>query len=97
MVHGRVGEREVDNKTSNFDIDEEVIMLEEGWQHLSIVYELLLRVIIQQGIDPRLLRNYINQSFILKVTNYLFCIFFVSLRNLVFDLCLVVNKVDKIS
>ncbi len=39
------------------DEDEDLILLEEQWPHLQIVYELLLRIIISKEVDTKLLLN----------------------------------------
>ncbi|TNV79323.1 hypothetical protein FGO68_gene10877 [Halteria grandinella] len=49
------------------DPDEEQIFLEESWPHIQVIYELLLRIIIQPQLDVRVLKNHITQDFIQKL------------------------------
>ena len=60
-LNGKIGEEGIESKiTSGGDPDEEQIYLEESWPHILIVYELLLRLIIQPALDVRVLKNYIT-------------------------------------
>ena len=65
--NGKIGEEGFENKTAGGDPDEEQIFLEEQWPHIQVIYELLLRIIIQPQIDVRYLKAYITQEFISKV------------------------------
>ncbi|CDW73456.1 UNKNOWN [Stylonychia lemnae] len=65
--NGKIGEESIENKIISGDPDEEQIFLEESWPHIQIVYELLLRIIIQPSIDVRILKNHITQDFVLKL------------------------------
>ena len=50
-----------------FEAEEEEPFLEPSWPHLQIVYELFLRFIVSNDVDPRVARKYIDQSFVLKL------------------------------
>jgi hypothetical protein len=58
---GQLGVEAIDPKS---DPDEEQIMLEESWPHISLVYEILLRVIISPYFSIKSLKNFINQKFL---------------------------------
>lgn len=49
------------------NVVEEVIMLEEQWPHLQIVYELLLRIIICKDVDQKQLTSLIDHFFLMKL------------------------------
>eukprot|EP00347_Sterkiella_histriomuscorum_P002615 403367458 len=66
-VNGKIGEEGIENKVVSGDPDEEQIFLEESWPHIQIVYELLLRIIIQPSLDVKILKNHITQEFVLKL------------------------------
>jgi serine/threonine-protein phosphatase 2A regulatory subunit B' len=44
-----------------------MIMLEEQWPHLQIVYELLLRLIIAKDVDTKVLQEQIDSNFLHKL------------------------------
>lgn len=44
--------------------DEDEIMLEESWPHLQLVYEILLRIILNQHFTAALLKDYVSQKFL---------------------------------
>jgi serine/threonine-protein phosphatase 2A regulatory subunit B' len=50
-----------------FEAEEEEPSLEPSWPHLQVVYELFLRFIVSNDVDPRVARKYIDQSFVLKL------------------------------
>lgn len=39
------------------DPDEEVMLLEPNWEHLQIIYELLLRFVIHSELEPKILKR----------------------------------------
>ncbi|CAI5466792.1 unnamed protein product [Closterium sp. Yama58-4] len=55
--------------TESKDPQEEDPTLEAAWSHLQIVYEFLLRYVVSNETDQRLLKRYIDQKFILKLLN----------------------------
>ena len=50
-----------------FEAEEEEPSLEPSWPHLQVVYELFLRFIVSNDVDPRVARKYIDQPFVLKL------------------------------
>lgn len=67
-MNGKVGLEAFESKISGgADADEEAIFLEESWPHIQIVYELLLRLIIQPQMDVRVLKNSITQAYVHRV------------------------------
>ncbi|CAI7920070.1 unnamed protein product [Closterium sp. NIES-54] len=48
---------------------EENPTMEAAWPHLQIVYEFLLRYVVSNETDQRLLKRFIDQQFILKLLN----------------------------
>lgn len=66
--NGKIGEEGFESKNQSGDPDEEQIFLEESWPHIQVIYELLLRIIIQPLLDVRVLKTYITQDFISKVS-----------------------------
>ena len=50
-----------------FEAEEEEPSLEPSWPHLQIVYELFLRFIVSNDVDPRVARRFIDQAFVLKL------------------------------
>ena len=44
--------------------DQEEIMLEESWSHISLNYEILLRIIIYPYFPQQLIKTYIDYSFL---------------------------------
>ncbi|OVA19506.1 Protein phosphatase 2A [Macleaya cordata] len=49
------------------DPEEDEPYLEPSWQHLQIVYELLLRYIMSSDTDTKIAKRYIDHSFVLKL------------------------------
>lgn len=47
-----------------FEAEEEEPSLEASWPHLQIVYELFLRFIVSNDVDPRVARKFIDQKFV---------------------------------
>jgi len=55
----------LDNKKSTaVDPDEDEPQLEEAWPHLQLVYELLLKFLMQPALKPDLILKFINKSFL---------------------------------
>ena len=50
-----------------YEPEEEEPFLEPTWPHLQIVYELFLRFIVSNDVDPRVARKFIDQPFVLKL------------------------------
>jgi serine/threonine-protein phosphatase 2A regulatory subunit B' len=50
-----------------FEAEEEEPSLEPSWPHLQVVYELFLRFIVSNDVDPRVARKFIDQPFVLKL------------------------------
>jgi len=51
-------------KTSQLDPDEDEPNLEEAWPHLQLVYELLLKFIMNVHLSSDILMSHISNSFI---------------------------------
>lgn len=49
------------------DPEDDDPQLEPAWQHIQIVYELFRRFIVSHETDPRIAREYINETFILQL------------------------------
>jgi serine/threonine-protein phosphatase 2A regulatory subunit B' len=54
-------------KSPTLDPDEDEPNLEEAWPHYQIVYELLLRFIMNHEMDPSEIREALTDTFILKI------------------------------
>lgn len=50
-----------------FDPEEDEPVLETGWPHLQIVYELLLRFIESPDFNTNIAKKYIDTHFVLQV------------------------------
>ena len=50
-----------------FEPEEEEPSLEASWPHLQIVYELFLRFIVSNDVDPRVARKFVDQNFVLHL------------------------------
>jgi serine/threonine-protein phosphatase 2A regulatory subunit B' len=50
-----------------FEPEDDEPSLEPAWPHLQIVYELFLRFIVSNDVDPRIARKYIDQNFVLQL------------------------------
>ncbi|KAG4177695.1 hypothetical protein ERO13_A11G323700v2 [Gossypium hirsutum] len=53
--------------TEVVDPDEEENYSEPSWQHLQIVYELLLRYVVSSDTDTNVAKRYIDHTFVLKL------------------------------
>ena len=42
-------------------------MLEPAWPHLQYVYEFLLRFVVSNDTDAKVLKKHIDQAFVLKL------------------------------
>jgi len=51
----------------NFDAEEEEPSLDPSWPHLQIVYEFLLRYVVSNDTDAKVVKKYIDQQFVLKL------------------------------
>ncbi|XP_022962841.1 serine/threonine protein phosphatase 2A 57 kDa regulatory subunit B' beta isoform-like [Cucurbita moschata] len=51
----------------NADPEEDEPYLEPSWQHLQLVYELLLRYVVSSDTDTKIAKRYIDHSFVLKL------------------------------
>jgi len=51
------------------DADDDEPMLEIGWAHIQVVYEFLLRFVVNTGVEPKVAKKYISQPFILQLLN----------------------------
>ncbi|XP_044489233.1 serine/threonine protein phosphatase 2A 57 kDa regulatory subunit B' theta isoform-like [Mangifera indica] len=50
-----------------FDLEEEEPLMDPAWPHLQIVYEFLLRFVASPETDAKLVKRYIDHSFVLKL------------------------------
>jgi len=53
----------------SYELDEEEPQLEPAWSHLSLTYELLLRYVVSSDTDAKTAKQYINQTFIVRLLN----------------------------
>ncbi|XP_047316537.1 serine/threonine protein phosphatase 2A 57 kDa regulatory subunit B' beta isoform [Impatiens glandulifera] len=53
--------------SENMDPEEDEPYLDPSWQHLHLVYELLLRYVLSSDTDAKIAKRYINHSFVLKL------------------------------
>ncbi|XP_071908307.1 serine/threonine protein phosphatase 2A 57 kDa regulatory subunit B' beta isoform-like [Coffea arabica] len=53
--------------SENVDPEEEEPYLDPAWQHLQLVYELLLRYVVSSDTDTKVAKRYIDHSFVLKL------------------------------
>lgn len=44
--------------------DEDEIMLEESWSHLQLVYEILLRIVLNNHFTVQILKDYLDVRFL---------------------------------
>lgn len=51
----------------SFDPEEEEPALESAWPHLQVVYEFFLRFVVSNEVDPKAVKRYIDQQFVLKL------------------------------
>ena len=52
---------------AQYDPDEDEPVLEASWPHLQYVYEFLLRFVVSNETDPKVVKQYITQKFLLKL------------------------------
>mmetsp|Transcript_5427 Transcript_5427/g.16194 ORF Transcript_5427/g.16194 Transcript_5427/m.16194 type:complete len:561 (-) Transcript_5427:1324-3006(-) len=58
----------VSNTCDDFnDPEDEDPQLEPAWQHIQIVYELFRRFIVSPETDPKVVKEYINEAFVLQL------------------------------
>jgi len=50
-----------------YDPEEDEPVLEVSWPHLQYVYEFLLRFVVSNETDPKVVKKYIDQSFLVKL------------------------------
>lgn len=50
-----------------YEPEEEEPVLESAWPHLQIVYEFFLRFVVCVDVDPKTVKKYIDQNFVLKL------------------------------
>jgi len=53
--------------TREYDPEEDEPVLEAAWPHLQYVYEFLLRFVVSNETDPKVVKKYIDQSFLVRV------------------------------
>ena len=49
------------------DPEDDEPSLERAWPHLQIVYELCLRFVVSNGVDPKIAKRFVDQNFMLKL------------------------------
>jgi serine/threonine-protein phosphatase 2A regulatory subunit B' len=49
------------------DPEDEEPSLERAWPHLQIVYELFLRFVVSNDVDPKIAKRFVDQNFMLKL------------------------------
>ena len=52
---------------AQYDPDEDEPVLEASWPHLQYVYEFLLRFVVSNETDPKVVKRYITQDFLVKL------------------------------
>eukprot|EP00922_Rhytidocystis_sp_ex-Travisia-forbesii_P062048 GHVS01091875.1.p1 GENE.GHVS01091875.1~~GHVS01091875.1.p1 ORF type:complete len:590 (+),score=103.50 GHVS01091875.1:349-2118(+) len=50
-----------------YDPEEDEPTLESSWPHLQIVYEFFLRFVVSNDVDPKVVKKFIDQKFVLKL------------------------------
>jgi len=55
------------NQSSAYDPDEDEPVLEKAWPHLQYVYEFLLRFVVSNETDPKVVKKYVTQDFLVKL------------------------------
>jgi len=50
-----------------YDPEAEEPCLEESWEHLQLVYELFLRFIDHDDVDPKFTKRYVDETFIVRI------------------------------
>merc|ERR1719197_430797 len=51
----------------NYDPEEDEPILEASWPHLQYVYEFLLRFVVSNETDPKVVKKHINQEFLVRL------------------------------
>merc|ERR1719197_632565 len=51
----------------NYDPEEDEPVLEASWPHLQYVYEFLLRFVVSNETDPKVVKKYIDTQFLVKL------------------------------
>ncbi|KAG1665482.1 hypothetical protein FOA52_007614 [Chlamydomonas sp. UWO 241] len=51
----------------SFDAEEEEPSLDASWPHLQIVYEFLLRYVVSNDTDAKVVKKYVDQTFVLRL------------------------------
>merc|ERR1740138_1651911 len=49
------------------DPEEDEPSLEKTWPHLQVVYELFLRFVVSNDVDPKIAKRFVDQNFVLKL------------------------------
>ena len=52
---------------AQYDPDEDEPILEPSWPHLQYVYEFLLRFVVSNETDPKVVKRYITQEFLVRL------------------------------
>lgn len=52
---------------AQYDPEEDEPVLEASWPHLQYVYEFLLRFVVSNETDPKVVKKYISQDFLVKL------------------------------
>lgn len=52
---------------AQYDPDEDEPVLEASWPHLQYVYEFLLRFVVSNETDPKIVKKYITQDFLVRL------------------------------
>lgn len=52
---------------AQYDPDEDEPVLEASWPHLQYVYEFLLRFVVSNETDPKVVKRYITQDFLVRL------------------------------
>jgi hypothetical protein len=52
---------------AQYDPDEDEPVLEASWPHLQYVYEFLLRFVVSNETDPKVVKKYITQDFLVRL------------------------------
>merc|ERR1712137_285770 len=49
------------------DPEDEEPVLEKAWPHLQIVYEIFLRFVVSNDVDPKIAKKFVDQNFLMKL------------------------------
>merc|ERR1719267_143859 len=55
------------NGAQQYDPEEDEPVLEAAWPHLQYVYEFLLRFVVSNETDPKVVKKHIDQAFLVKL------------------------------